>query len=251
MSLAVTTKARPEGRVWSARWLVVALAGLWLAVFVWYIQFALVPGGHEVGMDFLFYRGLGERWLADGTWYTPRQLAGPHEPLLMVDNLYPPSALPLIVALAVLPLPVATVLWWAIPLGVLAYAAWRWRPGPWAWVAVLLLLMWPGSMSVLAYGNTNLWIAAGVAGGLLWGWPAALLVLKPTLAPLALVGVRHRSFWLAAGVLAVFGLLTLPLWLEYAQITLTVRGLPPSYILWGLPIVLAPLVMWRQRMMSA
>ena len=39
-------------------------------------------------------------------------------------------------------------------------------------------------------------VAAGVAAGLLWGGPAVLIVLKPTFAPLALVGFGRR--WLAA-----------------------------------------------------
>ena len=97
-------------------------------------------------------------------------------------------------------------------------------------------------LSVVVYGNTNLWVMAGVAGGLLWGWPAAFLALKPTLAPMALIGIGHRSFWVSIGALTVFALATLPMWFDYVNVSVNVRGLQPSYVLWGLPIVVLPLL---------
>jgi hypothetical protein len=225
------------------RAVVVVLAGLAVTELVIFVQVAIADPYFAPGMDYEFYRAVGERWLADGSYYLPHQLAGPHDVALMVDVLYPPSALFLFVPFVWLP----AVLWWAVPIGVIGYALYRWRPSPLGWLAILLLLMWPGSMSVLVYGNTNLWVAAAVAGGLLWGWPAVLLVLKPSLLPLALVGVRHRSFWVAAVVMGAFALLTLPLHLDYLTITRDVRGVGLSYVLWGLPIVAVPLVAWWSR----
>ena len=163
-------------------------------------SFIDAPGGWSFGMDYYFYRDLGDQWLADGSFYRPHQLTGPYDVALMTDVLYPPIALVIFVPLAVLP----ALVWWFVPLAVLAVAWWRWMPVPWTWPIALLLLMWPRSMATFYYGNADMWVLAGVAGGLLGGWPAVLVLLKPTLAPLALVGMRHRSWWLIpVAVLAV------------------------------------------------
>lgn len=211
--------------------------------FVIYVQVAIADPYFDPGMDFVFYRDVGIRWLADGSYYLPGQLQGPYEVTLMADVLYPPSALLLFVPFAFLP----AILWWAVPLGIIGYALYRWQPPMRALVAIVLLLMWPGSLSVIVYGNTNLWIAAGVAGGLLWGWPAALVLLKPSLAPLALVGVRHRSWWVSLAGLTVLGLATFPMWLEYLQTMRDAQGLGLSYVLWGLPILAVPVVAYASR----
>lgn len=227
------------------RVLLAVLVGLWIVEVYVYIGNAVADPYFEPGMDYRFYVDAAARWLETGVYYLPRQLTGEtYQMLPMVDVMYPPTALVLFVPFVFLP----AVLWWAIPIGLIAYAVRRWQPGPWALVAIVILLGWPGSLSVLVYGNTNLWIAAGVAGGLLWGWPAALVLLKPTLAPLALVGVKHRSWWVAMVALGVSTLLTLPAWRDYAISAVNIRGLEPvTYILWGLPILFVPLVAWYWR----
>lgn len=191
----------------------------------------------DLGIDFLFYRDVGARFLADGTYYLPHQLAGPYDVALMVDVLYPPSALLLFVPAAVAPWP----LWWAIPLAVTAWCIHDWHPAPWGIVAMLLLLCWPRAHAAFLFGNTDMWAMAGVAAGLRFGWPAVLLLLKPTFAPFALAGIRHRSWWLALAGMAAFGLLTLPLWLDYVT---AMRNLSaaPDYSLGSLPLLLVPVV---------
>jgi hypothetical protein len=67
--------------------------------------------GPMLGDDARFYRDIGLRWLADGSYYLPHQLAGPYPVTLQLDNLYPPTALALFVPLRVLPGP----LWWLNP----------------------------------------------------------------------------------------------------------------------------------------
>jgi hypothetical protein len=116
----------------------------------------------------------------------------------------------------------------------------------WTWPLLAMVLFWTGTMADLLLGNTNLWVAAGVAGGLLWGWPAALLVLKPSFGWLALVGVRKRSWWAAALVMGLLSLSMLPLWGDYLT-TLRNSGMPLTYSLGGLPIAIATVVAWAGR----
>ena len=111
-----------------------------------------------LGMDYMFYRDVGARWLHDGSWYLPFQSA-PHEFTNMVSNVYPPMALFLFVPAALMP----WVFWWAVPIAVLAYALWRMQPAPWAWPIILLLMMWPRSIGGYLYGNTTIWTTAGLA----------------------------------------------------------------------------------------
>lgn len=197
-----------------------------------------------VGRDFGFYRSVGERWLADGTYYLPRQMGGPYELALMVDVLYPPTALALFVPLALLPLPLAVVAWWGLPVMALAYLFRVRRPSLWAWPVIVALLVWPRSLGALLAGNTDLTVAGFVAAGLLWGWPAVLALMKPSFALLALVGVRRRSWWIAVGVMAALSMLALPLWVEYVVVLRDVRGLGVDYSIGGLPLLVLPLVAW-------
>ena len=207
-----------------------------------YEQIRTNTGGWYIGMDYDFYRGVGARWLADGTYYLPHQLAGPYDVALMVDNLYPPTALALFVPLVFLP----AVVWWIVPAAIVGYALWRWRPALWAWPVMLLLLMWPRAMGSLFHGNTDMWAAAGVAGALLWGWPAAIIALKPTLLPLALIGIRRRAWWVAVAIGLATVAATLPLWLDYVTAMRNLR-IGWEYSLGSIPIVVLPLVAWLGR----
>ena len=74
---------------------------------------AILAAG-DLWIDYGFYHDVGARWLADGTYYLPHQLAGPYQLSLMIDILYPPSALLLFVPFSIAP----AILWWAIPIGV-------------------------------------------------------------------------------------------------------------------------------------
>lgn len=196
-------------------------------------------GNAELGIDYAFYRSVALRWLADGSYYLPHQLAGPYDVALMVDVLYPPSALVLFVPFAVLP----AVLWWAVPLAVTGYIIASWRPGPWAIAAMLLLLAWPRAFSAFLYGNTDMWMMAAVAGGLRWGWPALAVTMKPSLAVFALVGIRHRSWWVALLLGAVYVALTAPLWSDYITAMQNLR-VAPTYSLGSIPMLLIPVAAW-------
>ncbi len=233
-----TTSGRAVQR-WSRvhRLLVATAAGLLIAgVFV-----AVTSRGSQAAMDYHFYRDIGARWLADGTYYTARQLSGePYSLEAMVDVLYPPTALVLFVPSVFLP----AFLWWLIPLVVLGSVVWTYHPSPWAWVAIAFLVAWPRTFGAVLFGNTDMWVAAAVAGGLRWGWPAAILAVKPPFIPFGLGGVGRRSTWRAGGILLV---LSAPLMADYikAMINWQVDGF--GYAAVSLPFALIPIVAWLGR----
>ncbi len=165
------------------------------------------PGGMlsgQLGFDYDMYMNATRRFLAGGGFYAPGQLAGPYA---VTDGniLYPPSSLALLVPFTLLP----AVLWWAVPLGIIGWVIATDRPSPWALAAILALLVLPvpfdwhfsHALVLVATGNPAMWIAAAVAVGTRWGWPAAFVLLKPSVAPFALIGIRSRGWWVAAGVI--------------------------------------------------
>jgi hypothetical protein len=160
----------------------------------------------------------------------------------MESVLYPPTALYLFVPFVWLP----AIVWWIVPLGILGYAVYRWRPARWAWPVLVLIAIWPRTVGSVLAGNTDMWIAAGIAGGFLWAWPAALVTLKPIFLPLALAGAPRRSWWIGMAAVVVLSLPFLGLWVDY--VTVARNGdVPLTYILPTLPILLAPLVAWWAR----
>jgi hypothetical protein len=185
--------------------LVVAIA--WELAFLW----PYIDGQHALGTDHAYYREIGQRWLDTGQFYLPRQLAGPYIVEADVDVLYPPIAIPFFVALRWLPFP----LWWIIPVAVIAVVVVRLRPARWTWPLIAFCVAWPRNLSDLLYGNSNMWVVAAVAAGVVLGWPAIFVALKPSLAPFALVGATRRSWWIAAALLGVATVLTLGLWRDY------------------------------------
>jgi hypothetical protein len=224
--------------------LAVALAGVLLVVVSW-VNAQMVAAAGGLGVDYLYYADIGQRFLDTGTYYYPHQLAGPYDITLMHDVLYPPSALLLFVPAAVLPWPV----WWIVPIGGTAYVIAGWRPSAWGVAGMILLLSWPRANGAFLFGNTDIWAMAAVAAGLRWGWPAVFLLIKPTFAPFALVGIRQRSWWVALAGMAVFGLLTLPLWLDYLSAMTNIRA-PSDYSLGSVPLLLVPVVAWATRLRS-
>ena len=75
----------------------------------------------------------------------------------------------------------------------------RHRPPLWGWALTLACFCWFWSMGVFLFGNPGMCIVAFVAAGTVWSWPFALVLLKPTFAPIALLGARHRSWWITVG----------------------------------------------------
>ena len=201
-----------------------------------------------IGIDFEFYRGVGQRFLDTGAFYWPHQLSGPYDVHLLDasgfgDVLYPPTALALFVPFAVLP----AVLWWIVPVALSAYSVWRLQPATWAWMVMFGLLAWPRAIGAYLFGNTDIWMAAILAAGLVWGWPLVLLIMKPTFLPLALLGVRRRAWWVAVTILAATSLLMLPLWIDYITSVLNMRSMSLAYSLGSIPLLSVPVVAWIAR----
>jgi hypothetical protein len=235
------TVPRPKlERLASIAWL--AVTGGLLATFAAVSALAIESAGH-LGMDYGFYRDVGARWLADGSYYLPHQLAGPYDLELMRDVLYPPTGLLLFVPAALLP----AVLWWAVPIGVAIYVAREWNPQRWAIGTALLLLAWPRAHAAFMFGNTDMWAMAAVAAGLRWGWPAILVALKPTLALVALIGIRRESWWIAAFALGLLAAATMSLWLDYFIVLGNTRNMGLDYSLGAIPLLGVPIVLWVGR----
>jgi hypothetical protein len=130
------------------------------------------------GFDRTTYADATRRWLATGSFYNPWQLGGPY-PLHYRDILYPPIALLVLVPAMALP----PLLWWLIPLAIYGAVIAYHRPAWWAWPLIAWCICWPVSLLVIGNGNPGIWAAAAVALGTLAGWPAVMVLIKPTLAP--------------------------------------------------------------------
>ena len=220
-----------------------------VAVFAIPIVFVLAipdPLEQPIGVDFVLYRDVAARWLAGGPYFEPYQVAGPYE-IRAGDVLYPPVGLILFAPFAVLPAAVAWLCWWAIPVGVTAWAVWRLRPRVEVWPLLALCVAWPTTLLKTWTGNPVIWCVAAMALGTLLYWPSVLVLLKPSLAPFALFGANRRSWWVA---LVGFALLCLPfgpLWADWVASVVNSRGGGVLYSALEIPMLLIPLVAWLGR----
>lgn len=224
----------------------IVLAAIPLAVARWQAFDAL----GFVGVDLTIYRGFAQRFLDTGSLYLPSQLAGPFDPQPWLaphlPSMYPPTAIYLFAPFLILP----SILWWIVPLGIIGYVLWRWRPVVWSWPFLALLALNPDSLSGVISGNTTPWLVAFVAAGLRWSWPAVLVTLKPSLLPFALIGSRHRSWWFG---MAVLGVVSLPLaaeWIAYGTVVWNAET-TLLYSLGSVPPMFMPLVAWLGRTSAA
>jgi hypothetical protein len=220
------------------------IAGLLVAMICIEIPQIVPPSGSlAIGQDFDVVRDAAARWLAGGQFYPAYELAGPFW-IGLSDVLYPPPALLLFAPFTVLP----AVLWWLVPLAVLGLVVAACRPRPLALLAIVACVLYPKSIGLILAGNPAIWLAAAMAVGVRWGWPAIVFLFKPTLAPLALVGVRHRSWWVAAGVAAIVSLAFFSMWRDYVTVLQNAqnpRG--PFYSIGDVPLILIGGIAWAGR----
>lgn len=212
---------------------IVVLELAWMA-----LVFIALLDSPSFGLDYRLHMEATRRMLATGTPYLDWQLNAPYA-IGHGAILYPPTAFALFLPFLILP----AAAWWAIPITVAIVAMLRHRPPLWTWPLTVGLFCLEKSLNAYVFGNPTMWLVAGVAAGTVLGWPFALVLLKPTFAPLALLGVFHRSWWVSLLAMGIASLVFGRMWLDWiavvgnSDVTLT-------YNLPGLPVVLAPLIPW-------
>lgn len=199
--------------------------------------------GTDWGADLRGYVDASRSWLAGDGFYLPRQLHGPY-PIELGDVLYPPTALYLFVPFLVLPYQ----LWWVLAVGLLGYVVWAWRPALWAVASILVCLAFPDQPVLYFRGAPVIVFAALVAAALRWKWPGALILLKPSILPFALIGIRTRGWWIAAAILLVLTLPVIPLIPDWLRAIVDARG-PDGwlYSVKDLPLLMVPVIAYLGR----
>ena len=232
------------GEVVQSRWYRPVAFGLTVLILVCGVALitAFWPSNaSHTGDDLVHYLDGVRRWWATGRPYLPNEVAGPFD-YEVETFLHPPVSVLFFAPWLVLP----AILWWAIPLATTAALVAAWRPAPWTWPLMAIGLADPQFHQALLWGNSNLWIMLALGLGLVIGWPAALILMKPSLAFLALVGYRHRSWRVAVAVIALaclpFGLL----WVDWVKVLMNSPA-SPTYGLPQTPWVLLPLIAWLGR----
>jgi hypothetical protein len=222
------------------RLLSIGLTGLFLVFAALEASIVLPPAsanGVTLGMDFAIYQERAASWLAGDGFYHAYQLNGPY----VVGEgappaLYPPPLLYVLVPSLVLP----AVVWWVVPIGIIVASLWRMRPPIWTWPILAAVLCYPRTWIVLVYGNPSLWALAALAAGLVWTWPLAMVPIKPTLAPFALLGIRSRVFWVGVAIAVAASIPFGAMWIDYVTAMSNARnGLGLEYLVGELPIALA------------
>ena len=208
-----------------------------LAVLSAALLFQIVDGNKVgIGVDFHQYLDHVARWQATGQLYLPRQLDGPTT-VMDGDPLYPPTVLWLLLPFHVLP----EFVWWLVPLPIIAVTLIRLRPAPWTWPLLGIVALWPRTPALIYYGNPGMWMVAFICIALWRSWGGPLVLLKPSLAPFALLGFGRRSWWISLAIVLATSIPFGALWLDY----LTVLGnshVPLTYSLLDLPLTLAPVL---------
>jgi hypothetical protein len=235
---------RPLG-IDRARWgrpVAVGLTVTFTVIGLVILWFGMIGAGqHIVGLDIGHYLDGTRRWLDSGSPYLPNEVAGPFE-IDPLTFLHPPLALYLFLPFLVLP----TILWWVIPIGIVAWCVVSWRPAAWTWPVMAALLALTRFHIPLVVGNTDLWVWAAIALGLRFSWPSLLVAIKPSLIPFIVIGIRHRAWWIAAVVVGIAALPLGALWLDWLAV---LRHAPKdlSYSLPNVPWLLIPVIAWATR----
>jgi hypothetical protein len=207
-----------------------------------------VLAGNHVGWtrtwfdDLAIYQAATRRLLAGDSWYLAHQLAGPYQ-ILDGDVLYPPVTAWFFLPWLILPAWTFVL----VPLGIIARFLVSARPAAWTWPLMALCLAYPVTLIYIVYANPTVWITAFVALGLRYAWPGVFVLLKPTLAPFALIGIRTRGWWIGLVVLGLASLPFLGATLDYPRILLDSRGGGLLYSAISVPLALVPLIAWIGR----
>jgi 4-amino-4-deoxy-L-arabinose transferase-like glycosyltransferase len=88
---------------------------------------------------------------------------------------------------------------------------------------------------------------AAVALAALYRWPAALVLVKPSLAPFALLGARDRRWWAALAVLAALAVPFAAMWADWARAVADARGAGLLYAAQEVPMIAIGVIAWAAR----
>jgi hypothetical protein len=229
-------------RLWRVGALVLTagiLAAIPLEILVGFLQ---GRSDFAVGTDFAVYVEAARSWTSGHGFYLARQLQGPY-PIELGDVLYPPTTLWVFVPFTILP----GALWWTVAIGLLAYVVWTWRPAMWTWPVMASGLAYGMTPLMYVRGSPVIMVAALVAAGLRWGWPGAFVLLKPSVLPFALAGIRSRGWWLTAALVGLLTLPFLPMIPEWIRAMVDGQGGGLLYSINDVPLLIVPVVAWLGR----
>jgi hypothetical protein len=169
--------------------------------------------------DLVHYLLATHRWLESGTPYVASEVAGRFE-YGGLTFLHPPIALPFFAIFLVVPIQ----LFWILPLAAFAWLVLIERPASWTWPLIAgALLVYPLGQAIWS-GNTDMWAWAFFAAGIRWGWPLALLAIKPSLAVMAFVGIRDRTTRRAVLLMAIICVPFGSLWIVWFHVLVNSPG---------------------------
>ena len=120
-------------------------------------------------MDYGIYMDRTHDWLAGDGFYRARQLTGQSYEILNGDSFYPPTLLYLLVPFA---LGLPAVLWWLIPIAIIAAALIHIRPADCGRGRSWRSPCCSRRASARARpGQPSLWMIAAAFAGVAWAWP--------------------------------------------------------------------------------
>lgn len=198
-----------------------------------------------VGWDLSVYANLSRKLFSGGGWFPPQELSGPFQLATIQEVLYPP-----VVAYVFAPfmfLPIGAL--WIMVAGTMAWLFREWRPALWTWPLMALCLLWPLTLLKGLSGTSTVLITMAVGLGLRYRWPFALILIKPSFLPLALIGIRSRGWWICVGVLVLLTLPYLTETLQYPTVLMNARGSHGGalYSLEDAPMIAIPVLAWLGR----
>lgn len=222
-----------------------ALVGI-LMVYVLRTFAILVAHGYVADVwlkDYTLYMEATQSWLQGGSFYLPEQLAGPYD-LAWGQILYPPVLLVLFVPSVFLPV----LIWLVVPFAVTTIAMVAHRPNLIAWACVLgLIAMDPLQLLIYPAGNPTIWLVMAMALATHRPWISAFILVKPSLTPFGLAGIRDRRWW---AVVAGLGAVSLALWTLTLDWITAMRNLQEAglfYALVNIQVMIIPIVAWLGR----
>jgi hypothetical protein len=193
--------------------------------------------------DHHLYMEAAARIRAGGPLYPEWQLTGPYG-LDSRPELYPPPTILLfVVPMSYLP----DVLWWAIPLAILIGVVAVHRPSLVGWAGILACFAPPWAWDGILAGGLFMWVAAAVALGTIWPAASIAVLMKPSLYPFAIFGVRSKWWWVGLGLAIAVSLAMLPGWVDYVRALSNLTDPSLLYSIHNVPLVLVPLIAWATR----